>query len=114
MTPPLGIFGFDVGELVEDAVRALVDLVVPDFGAQWVSSLVTWLVALPPVTGRAVPWLNQYAGQLTAVGFGLLGACFLGGLLQVWAGGASGATGAEAIAEPAPHPRNFRKPPGPG
>jgi hypothetical protein len=97
VTPPLGIFGFDVGELVEDAVRALVDLVVPDFGSQWVSSLVTWLVALPPVTGSAFPSLNQYAGQLTAVGFGLLGACFLGGLLQLWAGGASGATGAEAI-----------------
>ncbi|HEV2786793.1 MAG TPA: hypothetical protein VGV67_10420, partial [Solirubrobacteraceae bacterium] len=39
----------------------------------------------------------HYADQLTAVGFGLLGACFLGGLLQVWAGGATGATGAEAM-----------------
>jgi hypothetical protein len=91
VTPPLGIFGLDVGELVEDAVRALVDLVVPDFGSQWVSSLVTWLVALPPVTGDAFPSLNRYADQLAAVGFGLLGACFLAGLLQLWAGAAAGA-----------------------
>jgi hypothetical protein len=97
VTPPLAIFGLDVGELVEDAVRALVDLIVPDFGAQWVSSLVTWLVALPPVTTNAFPSLNHYAQELTAVGFGLLGACFLGGLLQLWAGGSSGATGAEAV-----------------
>lgn len=97
MTPPLGIFGLDVGELVEDAVRALVDLIVPDFGSEWVSALVTWLVALPPVTAGAFPALNDYADQLAAVGFGLLGASFLAGLLQLWAGGTSGATGAEAV-----------------
>ncbi|HEX8082655.1 MAG TPA: hypothetical protein VF529_00085 [Solirubrobacteraceae bacterium] len=97
MSAPLAIFGLDVGDLVEDAVRALVDLVVPDFGSQWVSSLVTWLVALPPVTGSAFPSLNHYADELTAVGYGLLGACFLGGLLQLWAGGSTGAAGAEAV-----------------
>lgn len=97
MTSPLAIFGVDVGDLVEDAIRALVDLVVPDFGSQWVSSLVTWLVALPPVTGSAFPSLNSYADQLTAVGFGILGACFLGGLLQFWAGGSAGAAGLDAV-----------------
>ena len=97
MSAPLAILGLDVGELVEDAVRALVDLVVPDFGSQWVSSLVTWLVALPPVTGSAFPSLNSYADQLTAVGFGILGACFIGGLLQFWAGGSAGSAGLEAI-----------------
>jgi hypothetical protein len=91
VTLPLGIFGVDVGGLVEDAVRALVDLLVPDFGADWVSHLVTWLVALPPVTGDAYPSLNAYAQQLTAVGFGILGACFVGGLRQYWAAGTSGA-----------------------
>ena len=94
---PLAIFGLDVGGLVEDAVRALVDLVVPDFGSHWVSSLVTWLVALPPITSDGFPSLNRYAHDLTAVGFGLLGACFLGGLLQVWAGGTTGAAGVEAV-----------------
>jgi len=97
VTPPLAILGVDVGELVEDAVRALVDLIVPDASAGWVSRLVTWLVALPPITGDAFPALNRYADQLTAVGFGLLGACTVAGLLQLWAGGLSGATGSEAL-----------------
>ena len=97
MTPPPAILGIDVGELVEDAVRALVDLIVPDAGADWVSRLVTWLVALPPVTGESFPALNRYADKLVAVGFGLLGACFIGGLLQLWAGGLVGATGGEAL-----------------
>jgi len=43
------------------------------------------------------PALNRYADQLTAVGCGLLGACAVAGLLQLWAGGLGGATGSEAL-----------------
>jgi hypothetical protein len=70
----VAIFGLDIADLVANLVRALVDLVVPDFGADWASRLVTWLVALPPVTGGAFPSLNRYAADLTTVGFGVLGA----------------------------------------
>lgn len=87
---PLALLGVDVGDLVGDAIRALVDLLVPDFGAGWVSRLVTWLVALPPVTGGAFPSLRGYARDLTAVGYGLLGACLVGGLLQLWGAGFAG------------------------
>ena len=80
------ILGVDIGDLVGDTLRALVELVVPDFGADWVSRFVTWLVALPPITGDAFPALNRYAHELTAVGFGLLGACLVGALLQLGAG----------------------------
>lgn len=86
MPTPLAIFGLDVAELVSDAVRAFVDLIVPDFGADWASRLVTWLVALPPVTGDAFPSLNRYAAELTAVGFGLLGATFIATAVQLAAG----------------------------
>ncbi len=98
MTPRVAILGIDVGELVEDAIRALVDLIIPDFAADWVSRLVTWLVALPPVTGGAFPSLRTYAAQLTAVGYGILAACFIAGLLQLWAGGLGGtARAAESV-----------------
>lgn len=90
MVAPPALLGLDIGELVEDAVRALVDLVVPDFGADWVAQLVTWLVALPAVTGGAFPALNRYATELSGVGFGLLGACCVAGLLQLWASGFAG------------------------
>jgi hypothetical protein len=74
---PLAILGLDVGDLVADSVRALIDLLIPDFAADWATRLVTWLVALPPVTGGAFPSLNRYAHELTAIGFGLLGATFI-------------------------------------
>jgi hypothetical protein len=88
---PLALLGLNVGSFVKDTIEAIVDLVVPDFGADWVSNIVTWLVALPNVTGPAFPALNGYARDLTAVGFGLLGATAAAGLLQLWAGGLTGA-----------------------
>ena len=97
MTQPLAVLGLDIGDMVGDALKALVDLVVPDFGADWVSRLVTWLVALPPVNGGAFPTLTKFANDLTAVGFGILGATFLAGLLMTWAGGLQGATGSAAL-----------------
>jgi len=48
---PLALLGLDVGAFVKDTIEAIVDLVVPDFCAGWVSSVATWLVALPDVTG---------------------------------------------------------------
>lgn len=83
---PLAILGLDVGDLVADAVRALIDLLIPDFAADWATRLVTWLVALPPVTGGAFPSLNRYAHDLTAIGFGLLGATFIASAVQLAAG----------------------------
>jgi hypothetical protein len=48
--PIVGIFGIDVGDLVADLLRALLDLLVPDFATDWGSRLATPLVALPDVT----------------------------------------------------------------
>src|SRR4051812_8103151 len=98
MPSVLALLGLDVGSFIQDAIKALVDLIVPHVGADWVSRVVTWLVALPDVTGPAFPALNAYAKDLTAVGFGLLGATTTAGLLQLWAGGLTGAgRPAEAI-----------------
>lgn len=98
MPSPFAFLGLDVASFIRDAIKALVDLVVPDIGADWASRVVTWLVALPDITGPAFPALNAYARDLTAVGFGLLGATTAAGLLQLWAGGLTGAARpAEAI-----------------
>ena len=86
MRVPLAIFGLDIADLVGDTVRALIDLIIPDFGADWASRLVTWLVALPPVTGAGFPSLNRYAGEVTAIGFGILGATFIATTVQLAAG----------------------------
>jgi hypothetical protein len=86
MPPPVAIFGVDITSLVGDGVRALIEVVVPDFGADWASRLVTWLVALPSVTGSGFPALNRYAGDLTAIGFGLLGANLVATAVQLAAG----------------------------
>ena len=37
---PLAILGIDVGDLVGDVVRALLDLLVPDFTGRWANRLV--------------------------------------------------------------------------
>ena len=70
---PLAIFGIDVGDLVGDVVRSLIDLLVPDFTGRWANRLVAWLVALPQVTDwTQFPALNAFRRELTAVGYGLL------------------------------------------
>src|SRR4051794_8916553 len=85
---PLAIFGIDVGHLVGDVVRALLDLLVPDFTGRWANRLVAWLVALPDVTDRRqFPQLNGFRRDLTAVGYGLLSLSFAGAALQAWAAG---------------------------
>lgn len=88
---PLALLGIDVGDLVAKVIRKLIDLVIPDFASDWVSHLVTWLVALPPVTDPdAFPSLTAYAHQLTAVGYGLLTVTFAAGVLQYWGAGITG------------------------
>jgi hypothetical protein len=84
---PLAIFGLDVGSLVADALRKLVDLLVPDFAAGWATDLVTSLVAVPDVTGRGFQHVDALRQQLVGVGFGLLGLCLVAGGLQAWAAG---------------------------
>lgn len=85
---PLAIFGIDVGDLVGDVVRALLDLLVPDFTGRWANRLVAWLVALPQVTDwQQFPQLNGFRRELTAVGYGLLSLSFAGAALQAWAAG---------------------------
>src|SRR5215210_3949916 len=88
MLAPLAIFGIDVGDLVGDVVRALLDLLVPDFTGRWANRLVAWLVALPQVTDwRQFPQLNGFRRELTSVGYGLLSLSFAGAALQAWAAG---------------------------
>src|SRR5262249_21843211 len=94
---PLALLGLDVASIVRKTITTIVDLVVPDLGANWVSHVVTWLVALPDVTGPAFPALNAYAEDLTAVGFGLLGAPTIAGGLQFGPGGTPGSRPAESI-----------------
>ena len=85
---PLAIFGIDVGHLVGDIVRSLIDLLVPDFTGRWANRLVAWLVALPQVTDASqFPALNAFRRELTAVGYGLLSLTFAGAALQAWAAG---------------------------
>ena len=85
---PLAIFGIDVGHLVGDIVRSLIDLLVPDFTGRWANRLVAWLVALPQVADSSqFPALNAFRRELTAVGYGLLSLTFAGAALQAWAAG---------------------------
>jgi hypothetical protein len=84
----LAIFGIDVADLVGQVIRALLDLLVPDFTGRWVNRLVSWLVALPQVTdGRQFPELNAFRRELTYVGYGLLSLTFAGASMQAWAAG---------------------------
>lgn len=84
----LAIFGIDIGDLVADLLRALLDLLVPDFTADWGSALATWLVALPNVTdGRQFAQLNAFRRDLTHAAWGLLSLSFVVGGLQYWAAG---------------------------
>jgi hypothetical protein len=70
---PQALLGLDVGGLVGDIIKKLVDLVIPDFASHWATALVSWLVAIPDVTdARAYPHLNAYRGALVGVGFALL------------------------------------------
>src|SRR4051812_3550488 len=83
----LGLFGLDVGHLVEEAIRKIVDLLVPDFAAGWATSLVTALVAVPDVSGPGFERLDGLREQLLGVGFALLSLCVVAGGLQVWLAG---------------------------
>ena len=86
--PPLAIFGIDVGELVTDIVRTLVDLVLPDFGSKWAAKFVAWLVAIPDLTEAAkYRSLIGYQQGMQATGFGLLGATFCASMLATGLGG---------------------------
>ena len=81
---PLALFGIDVGQLVEDIVKGLVDLIVPDFAAKWASGLVTWLVAIPDVNSAAsYPNLNGFRRTLTGVGYALLSLSFTASMVWV-------------------------------
>ena len=87
----LALFGLDVGDLVADAIRSLVDLLVPDFASGWATSLVTSLVAVPDVTGPGFAGVDGMRTDLVGVGFGLLALCLIAGGLQLaLAGVASG------------------------
>ena len=80
---PLAIFGIDVGDLVAGLLRALLDLLVPDFAARWGSELANWLVALPDVTDR---WqfgsLSPFRTDLEHAASGLLSLSFAVGAIQ--------------------------------
>jgi hypothetical protein len=88
----LALLGLDVQDLVQQIIQKLVDLVVPDMASDWVSHLVTWLIALPPITSSGFPSLHKAASDLTSVGFGLLGACLAAAALQHIAEGITGGT----------------------
>jgi hypothetical protein len=95
---PFALFGIDVGDLVADLLRALLDLLVPDFAAKWGSQLATWLVALPDVTdGRQFRQLNAFRADLTHVAWGLLSLSAVVGGLQYWAAGFAEASRASAF-----------------
>lgn len=84
----LAIFGIDIADLVGQVIRALLDLLVPDFTGRWVNRLVSWLVALPQVTdSRQFPELNAFRRELTYAGYGLLSLTFAGASMQAWAAG---------------------------
>src|SRR4051794_19248986 len=83
----LGLFGIDVGDLVEKAIRTLVDVLVPDFAAGWSSSLIQALVAVPDASGPGFQRLGGLREQLLGVGFALLSLCVVAGGLQVWLAG---------------------------
>ena len=84
----LAIFGIDIADLVGQVIRALLDLLVPDFTGRWVNRLVSWLVALPQVTDwRQFPELNAFRRELTYAGYGLLSLTFAGASMQAWAAG---------------------------
>ena len=81
-TTPVALLGIDVGDLVEDLIRGLVDLVIPDFAADWVSELVTWLVAVPTVGDWShYRHLNGFRRELVGVGYALLALSMTVGLL---------------------------------
>lgn len=83
----LTLLGIEVGDLVADAIRSLVDLLIPDFAAGWAGSLVTALVAVPDVTGPGFGRLAGLRDGLTGVGVALLSLCLVAGGLQVWTAG---------------------------
>lgn len=83
----LALFGIDVGDLVGDAIRKLVDLLVPDFAAGWAVSLVTAIVAVPDLTGSGFRHVGALRTQLLGVGFALLALCVVAGGMQVWLAG---------------------------
>jgi hypothetical protein len=83
---PVALLGLDVGSLVGDIIRKLVDLVVPDFASHWAIALVSWLVEVPNVTdAHAYPHLNAYRNGLAGVGFGLISVSItVAGLQATW------------------------------
>ncbi|HMJ34791.1 MAG TPA: hypothetical protein VK501_12835 [Baekduia sp.] len=84
---PLGLLGLNVGSLVTDIIKKLVDLVVPDFASHWITALVQWLVAVPDVTdAHAYPHLNAYRAELVGLGFALLAISLSVCALQIAAG----------------------------
>lgn len=84
---PLGLLGLNVGSLVTDIIKKLVDLVVPDFASHWITALVQWLVAVPDVSdARAYPHLNAYRAELVGLGFALLAISLSVCALQIAAG----------------------------
>src|SRR5438309_1822453 len=88
MTAPFALLGIDVGGLVSDVLRKLLDLLVPDFGAHWAAHLVTWLVALPDVASdQQFAHLNAFRVGLTHAAWGVLSLTFVAGGLQFWAAG---------------------------
>src|SRR3954469_18269982 len=81
------LFGLNVAGLVADAIRALVDLLVPDFASGWATSLVRSLVAVPDVTGPGFAGIDGLRTDLFGAGFGLLALSLIGGGLQLALGG---------------------------
>jgi hypothetical protein len=74
---PLAFLGIDIGDIVGDIIKKLVDWIVPDFASGWAISLVKWLVAVPNVSdARAYPHLNSFRSGLVGVGFALLSVTF--------------------------------------
>jgi hypothetical protein len=89
---PVALFGLDVGQLVGDIIKRLVDLVVPDFASHWAAALVKWLVAVPDVSNRTTyPHLNAVRSGLVGVGFALLGCSITASALQIMLGASRGA-----------------------
>lgn len=86
----LALFGINVGPLVADIIRSLLDLLVPDWASDWASQLTTWLVALPDVRSpRQFAHLNGFRVGLTQAAWGLLSLSFVVGGLQHWTAGFS-------------------------
>jgi hypothetical protein len=73
-TPPIALFGVDIGELVQGIIEKIVSLVLPsDLAGQWAVGLVKWLVVVPDVADAArFPHVNAFRSGLVGIGFALL------------------------------------------